>query len=105
MGLKKIKVRVKAGRGDGEDHLWANFLDEAYDSFKAAYDGADAADQKEVVDKLNSVDDDCFGTEVVSNKAAATSMWADLDDGQHCKAIDILFGRNGETGLLEEEAE
>ena len=80
--FKKVKCRVKSGRGDGEDHLWNNFIEEGYDSFKAAYDEADEADKKEVMDRLNAVDDDCFGTEVLSNKPAATSMWADLDEGQ-----------------------
>ena len=41
MGLKKIKCRVKSGRGDGEEHKWNNFLEEAYDNFKTEFDNAD----------------------------------------------------------------
>ena len=105
MPMLKIKCRVKKGRGDGEDHLYENFIEEAYDDFKAAYDGADADAQQEVADKLNSVDDDCFGTEVLTNKPAAIGMWADITETQQVKAIDILFGRNGEDGLLDEQPE
>merc|ERR1712083_297108 len=103
MGLKKIKCKVKAGRGDGEDHLWNNFLEEAYDDFKAAYDAADADTKTSIVDRFNAIADD-FGTEMVSNKANATNMWADIDEPDQCKVIDALFGRNGQEAVLEEEA-
>ena len=64
MGLKKIKCRVKAGRGDGAEHKWNNFLEEAYDDFKTEFDSADQETKDEILKKFNDACDD-FGSEMV----------------------------------------
>ena len=99
--IKKIKCRVKSGRGDGADHKWENFLESAYDGFKAACD-EDAAVKAEVVEKFNSVFDG-FGDELVTSKMQARMIWGDLeDDDQQNAIIDALFGADG---FLDEEHE
>ena len=53
MGLKKIKCRVKAGRGDGPQHKWDNFIESSYDEFKTTFDAADQETKDEIIKNFN----------------------------------------------------
>ena len=76
--FKKIKVKAKTGRGEGTDGMLEDFIANQYDSAFEAFNGASAEDKQEVIDGLNSVQDD-LGEAFSKGK-----------DDFECAALDLL---------------
>ena len=76
--FKKIKVKAKAGRGEGTDGMLTAFLAQ-YDDIKAIFDGASQSEKDEVVAHMNKFQED-LGTAFATDKIDFESESTNIND-------------------------
>ena len=89
MGLVQVRVKMRTGRGVGDDEAYFEQIMANYDSVKQEYDNKSQAERNQIKEKLNTFTDG-LGDAFDQDKDAFTTEATDiLDKGDF---VDLMVG-------------